>query len=325
MQDERIVEAHRKAAAVALKELEAFAATRVRKAQAMDDRVTGSLVGAAFFIKFEGTRPAAAYAFRFFNATFDPVEHRWKALQTSGMFAAIHYGTAVYRNELAQRLHGLGYDTRQTAHGFEVAGVEQKLIERFSKRSQERSAAVAKEEKRLGRSRKNEVSHLVHQCRSGSSKTPRSRRCARRSWTRLASLRSARCGRWSRRQGGSGPIKETVHLGVAMDYAIKHVFARKSVAPEHELFEAALVKGLGQIDLPELKEAFARRPGSSASARVFHAGDPGRGALHDPHGQSRVGRGGQWASFSGAPANCGRVVVPHPFTDFTDSGAFRFA
>src|SRR5580700_9915660 len=44
MDDRRIVEAHREAAAVALRELEAFAATRVRLRGAMEDRTTGSLV-----------------------------------------------------------------------------------------------------------------------------------------------------------------------------------------------------------------------------------------------------------------------------------------
>ena len=57
------------------------------------------------------------------------------------VFEAIHYGTAVYRNELASRLHALGYQTRQTAHGFEVEGVKPDIIERFSKRAQQRNAA----------------------------------------------------------------------------------------------------------------------------------------------------------------------------------------
>ena len=77
------------------------------------------------------------------------------------MFGAIHYGTAVYRNELAKRLHGLG-----TAHGFEIKGGDQKLIERFSKRAQQRNAAVAQKEKQLGRKLTNdEISHAVHHSR----------------------------------------------------------------------------------------------------------------------------------------------------------------
>ena len=77
-----------------------------------------------------------------FNATWDQAEQRWKALQTSGMFDAIHYGTAVYRNELVKRLHQMGYQTRQTSGAFEIEGVDSKFLERFSKRSRERDAAV---------------------------------------------------------------------------------------------------------------------------------------------------------------------------------------
>ena len=119
MQDERIVEAHREAAAVAIRELEAFAGTRVRKSGAMEDRATGNLVAAAFLhTSSRALDPQLHTHFTVFNATFDSVEHRWKALQSSGMFGAIHYGTAVYRNELASRLHGLGY--RHAANGARV-------------------------------------------------------------------------------------------------------------------------------------------------------------------------------------------------------------
>jgi conjugative relaxase-like TrwC/TraI family protein len=52
------------------------------------------------------------------------------------MFGAINYGTAVYRNELAKRLHQIGYVTRRTGPAFEIDGVDARLIERFSKRSQ---------------------------------------------------------------------------------------------------------------------------------------------------------------------------------------------
>ena len=146
LDDKRILRAHREAAAVALKELEAFAGTRVRKAGAMEDRLTGSLVGAAFLhTSSRALDPQLHTHFTLFNATFDPAEARWKALQTSGMFEAIHYGTAVYRNELASRLHRLGYQTRPSAHGFEIEGVQPDIIARFSKRAQQRNAAVARE------------------------------------------------------------------------------------------------------------------------------------------------------------------------------------
>ncbi len=49
MNDHRIIEAHREASTMAVRELEQFAATRIRKAGIEDrDRTTGNLVGAAF-------------------------------------------------------------------------------------------------------------------------------------------------------------------------------------------------------------------------------------------------------------------------------------
>jgi conjugative relaxase-like TrwC/TraI family protein len=261
MGDKRIVEAHREASAIALRELEAFAGTRIRKGGAMDDRRTGNLVGAAFqHTSSRALDPQLHTHFTLFNATYDPVEQRWKALQTSGMFAAIHYGTGVYRNELAKRLHAIGYTTRQTAHGFEIEGVEPKLIERFSKRAQQRNAAVAREEKRLGRKlSKNEVSHVVHQSR------PRKVKDASEEAVRKAQLdeigffeKRALRAVVAQAQGQRMDFKETVHLGQAMDHGIEHAFSRQSVAAEHELLEAALVKGCGQVDLPALKHAYAQ-------------------------------------------------------------------
>ena len=269
MDDKRIVQAHREAAAVALKELEAFAGTRVRRDGAMEDRTTGSLVGAAFqHTSSRALDPQLHTHFTLFNATFDPEEKRWKALQTSGMFGAIHYGTAVYRNELAARLHRLGYSTRQTAHGFEIEGVKPEIIQRFSKRAQQRNAAVAREEKRLGRKLTNdEVSHVVHQSR------PRKRKDVSERDVRAAQLDEI--GFFEKRelravvaqaQGERKDFRETVHLGAAMDHAIEHAFSRASVAPEHALLEAALVKGCGQLELPALRRAFAQ------SDRLVHVG-----------------------------------------------------
>jgi len=48
LNDQRIVEAHQAAARIGFKELEQFAATRIRKDGANDDRITGELTSAEF-------------------------------------------------------------------------------------------------------------------------------------------------------------------------------------------------------------------------------------------------------------------------------------
>ena len=262
MDDRRILQAHREASDVALKELEAFAATRIRKDGAMDDRTTGNLIGAAFrHTSSRALDPQLHTHFTLFNATFDPVEKRWKALQSSRMYDAIRYGTSVYRNELAKRLHGLGYATRQTAHGFEVAGVEPKIIERFSKRSKQRDQAVAREEKRLNRKlTKDEISNVVHKSRPKKLKDASEDEVRSQQLDELGFLEKRALKRVVAEASGVAwkpqTLAEQVNLGQAVQYAQEHVFARQSVAPEHALLEAALIKGYGQVELPEVKAAF---------------------------------------------------------------------
>ncbi len=71
-----------------------------------------------------------------FNATFDPVEARWKALQTHGMFKAQRFANGIYEHELCRELHALGYRTRPTGKNFEIEGISQEMIDRFSKARQ---------------------------------------------------------------------------------------------------------------------------------------------------------------------------------------------
>jgi len=168
MDDGRIIEAHKQASQQAIRELERFAAARVRKGGIQEqDRVTGNLVGAAFLhTTSRALDPQLHTHFVLFNATWDKQEQRWKALQTGDMFGAINYGTEVYRNALAKRLHQMGYTIRRTGSAFEIEGVDPKLIERFSKRSQQRDMAVKRQEDKLGRKlSKKEIAHIVHQSR----------------------------------------------------------------------------------------------------------------------------------------------------------------
>ena len=80
--DARIVEAHNHAVTVALRELERFAATRVHDAKGISDRTTANLVAAVF--RHDTSRALDPHLHSHcivFNATYDAVEKRWKALQ----------------------------------------------------------------------------------------------------------------------------------------------------------------------------------------------------------------------------------------------------
>jgi conjugative relaxase-like TrwC/TraI family protein len=257
MNDQRIIEAHKAASQLAMRELESFAAARVRKGGIQEqDRVTGNLVGAAFLhTTSRALDPQLHTHFVLFNATWDKSEQRWKALQTGDMFGAINYGTAVYRNELAKRLHQIGYSTKRVGAAFEIDGVDPKFIERFSKRSQQRDVAVKRQETKLGRKlTKKEVAHVVHQSRpkkikGASDDEVRHQQLGEIGFFEKRNLRKV----VAIADGQPKRFAEKVVADDALTHSLGHIFERRSVAPQHKILGTALVHGCGQLDLPRLK------------------------------------------------------------------------
>src|ERR1035438_3665695 len=256
LDDQRLVEAHEESARIAFRELETFAATRVRKQGSQRDRTTGNLVAAAFVHNSSRELdPQLHTHFTVFNATFDESERSWKALQAGGMYDAIRYGTAVYRNELAKRVQQIGYRIQPAKHGFEIEGVNPEVLNRFSKRAQQRDQAVQEMEQKLGRKLTNdEISHAVHQSRAKklkgiSSAEVRERQLAQLQPDELQALQKLTA---SAQHTGLPRIAglETQ----ALNHAIAHVFERKSVVPEHELLTTALANRQGEVDLANLKQ-----------------------------------------------------------------------
>ncbi len=147
--DHRLIEAHRTAVAEALKEIETYAASRVRQAGANENRSTGNMVLAIYHHDTSReldpqlhTHAVAA------NLTFDGAEGRWKALQASDIYERRAYLSEVYRNALARKVQALGYeienqrDARGRDVGFEIRGVSAELLAKFSQRSHQRDRAI---------------------------------------------------------------------------------------------------------------------------------------------------------------------------------------
>src|SRR5438128_2717523 len=262
MDDLRLVEAHSQAANGALRELESFAATRVRKAGNQRDRTTGNLIAASFVHTSSRSLHAQLHThFAVFNATFDEREQRWKALQAGGMYDAIRYATAAYRNELAKRVQKIGYQIRPANHGFEIEGVSDEVLKRFSKRWQETKQVVQEMEQKLGRKLSNNaVALAVRQSRAKKLKgistvEVRQRQQAQLSDEELQSLRALAGSIQPRRTTPPTDCEQE-----ALTHAVAHVFERQSVVPEYELLAAALSHRHGEVDLQRVKQAVRQSP-----------------------------------------------------------------
>jgi len=138
---------------------------KVRKGGLYEDRRTGELLYSKFFHR--DSRPINGLSdphwhvhYFLHNATFDPIEERWKAGQFRGLIADKGYYQEYFHTLLAQRLTESGYRLRRTDRGWhqwEMACITDREIELFSKRHElidtlaEERGSTPEEERRIAR------------------------------------------------------------------------------------------------------------------------------------------------------------------------------
>jgi conjugative relaxase-like TrwC/TraI family protein len=254
-----LIEAHRAAAVEALKEIETYAASRVRQAGANENRATGNLVLAVYHHDTSReldpqlhTHAVAA------NLTFDGTEGRWKALQASDIYECRAYLSEVYRNALARQVRTLGYeienqrDARGRDAGFEIRGVAAELLAKFSLRSQQRDRAIEAFIAERGRQpTDNEVAVLVRESRADKLIAISTRDVRQKQRERVTSDEEQMMAQ----ARGTAPFpSEAVDSSApSLEHAQEHIFERVSVALDHELLTEALRHGRARIPLADLK------------------------------------------------------------------------
>ena len=254
--DDRVEEAHREAVAYAMGYVETDVRGRVRVGGKDEDRVTGNMV--AMRVTHRDTRINGDDAMPdmslhdhvvVFNATYDAVEQKWKAAQIAGIKHDAPYYEALYHARLAENLRELGYGIRRKDKAFEVAGISDELVKKFSRRR----AYIDKIAAKLG------IADGAGRDTLGAS-------------TRLGKTKDVAGdlnGYWLSRLTASEKQALTQLIGrpsyqsseeKAVRYAIGHMFERSSVVDERRLYEAALRNGIGSVT-PEGVEAEAKRQG----------------------------------------------------------------
>ena len=263
--DSRIVEAHEQAVTLAMNQLQTFAATRVRKNNQCTDRQTGNLVTAIF--RHDSSRALDPHLHTHcivFNATFDAIEKQWKALQNHEMFAAQKFVENVYYHELTRELVKFGYQIKNKTRGdFEIKGVTPALIDKFSKRhreiDQQTRELLAREPEKADGNLAAIRENIAHKER------PRKIRDIG-----LAKLQTV----WAS-QMTADEISSLNHLTVAKSpelvsdvkvaeqavaWAEQHLFERRSIVHEHELWRHALERVRGQnVSLADIQAVTRQR------------------------------------------------------------------
>ena len=265
--DERILEAHARGVKLALREFEAFAATRIRSSGAQSDRLTRNFTAALF--THDTSRALDPHLHTHcivFNATFDSVENRWKALQNYELLRARKFAENAYYHELARELRAFGYRIRNQVRGdFQIEGVSDELCERFSKRHSEIDQALAK----LLQEKPEIASGDLMAARRLIATSERARKQRDLSRAELLKLWESQVTRDEREeisrlrnQSKQSPSDEKrLSLGEAVHWAEEHLFDRNSVVMEYQVWQEALGRARGEgFSVGELTE-FTRQRG----------------------------------------------------------------
>lgn len=249
--DGRIVGAHDRATRAALVELEKFAATRVRGGGANADRLTANVVAAVF--RHDTSRALDPHLHShciLFNATHDAAECRWKALQNYELLQTQKYVENVYYHELARDLRRFGYEIENHARGdFQIRGVPANLCEVFSKRRREideRTRDLLNREPGLAAGNLGDVrEHIAHNERSRKIKDVATTRLRGEWLGQLSRREQDALSQLMAKSAAGSAANPGISAQEAVTWAEEHLFDRRSVVREHELWRHALERARG--------------------------------------------------------------------------------
>jgi conjugative relaxase-like TrwC/TraI family protein len=260
-QDERILEAFREAVDATMRDMEEEMQARVRKGGGDKDRTTGNMVWGEFV--HSTARPVGgvpdphlhAHCF-VFNTTWDKTEGRWKAGQFAGLKRDAPYFEAVFHSRLARSLADLGLKAQRTRHGWDLAGLPETVVRKFSRRT----AEIEEVARQKGITDPVAKGELGAKTRRGKAKEL-SMSELQESWrSRLSAEEGDAVQALADRIGGEAVPEDRGGVSVAVDRAIGHVFERRSVVPERALLAVALKGGYGEASAADVKRELAGRP-----------------------------------------------------------------
>ena len=253
--DERIFGAFKMSVTDTMRELEADMKTRVRVQGQNSDRNTGNLVWAEFHhftarpVKGIPDPHLHAHCFAF-NATWDNIEHRWKAGEFGDLKRDAPYYEAAFHARFAGRLSELGYNIERTDKGWEIGGVPQTILDKFSLRTQQ-IEALAQKKGITSAKEKDALAALSRESKRHGITKDQLREVwnARLTPDEKNTLASIKAGQIS---------TNGVTAKQAMDYAIAHRYERASVATDKELLREALHYGIGSLNVRDVQRQLAR-------------------------------------------------------------------
>lgn len=273
--DNHLLDAFQKSVNETMRDIEADAKTRVRKRGVYSDRETDELVWADFIHQtarpIDGSSPDPhlhAHCF-VFNATWDAKEKRIKAGQFRDIKRDMPYYQARFHKRLSDRMMELGYEIRRTKKSFEVAGVPQKVIDLFSKRTDE-IGRIAKQKNITNAKALDELGAKTRaKKQKGLSMTE-----LKAEWKKQIreleidkETEGKEAIRFARKQE-----KGAITAEQCVDHAIEHSFERASVMADRRILESAYRHSIGNTSatVEQITDEFKK------DERIIHVNEKSR-------------------------------------------------
>jgi conjugative relaxase-like TrwC/TraI family protein len=258
-EDAALLDAFRESVRETMRDVEAEMKVRVRKKGRNEERLTGNMAYAEFVHltsrPVDGVPDPQMHAHCFvFNATYDQEEEAWKAGQFRDLKRDAPYWQAAFRARLANRLQALGYAIERKRDDFEVAGIDASTIRKFSRRTDK----IEEEAKKRGIDDPDEKARLGGLTRERKDKglNWQGLRAEWDTWLTAGERQAIAAVREGRGKG----IMPEWRDAAAVDFAVRHEFAREAVVPERKLLTTALKQGLGSVTVDGVKQEYERQP-----------------------------------------------------------------
>ncbi len=283
MGDTRLIEAHNEATREALKELENYTQTRVRKGGENTIRKTHNFLTASVTHTTSRANDPQLHSHNLiFNVTWDDIEQKFKALEAYEIYNNVEYFTEMYRNKLAEKVIALGYSIERAKHGWELKGVSKEICDLFSKRSAVIKEAEMALEKARGRPISNqERAILTEQTRQKKSKNLTLEKAVEHQKSELTKdqlrgldniltitkmkhqeLDAFRSKLNKKVDPTSKSVREpNEQEKEAVKFALSHVFERQSVTTKNEIISLALKSNYGKLEQKNLEKVLAQTDG----------------------------------------------------------------
>lgn len=278
-------------------QMEQFMHTRVRKGGADFDRKTSNMVWARF--THDTSRPmddgipdphlhAHCYVM---NLTRDKSEDRWKAGQFGQIKNSAPYFEAVFHNHFAGMLKLQGFGITPTRNRWEIAGISQKVIRNFSRRTKQINDLADFENLS-----ERDKARLAAKTRNSKTITESASEIQNNWFRRYTASGGGDMDKLRDKQGHSPSLDQV------MDHTISHLFERQSTVTTEQAMTTALRFSVGEFEQEEIYSALYERGALFKTIK-------GTEYLTMPHvlkeeqdllGQVRGGRGTRKALISGA-------------------------